>query len=186
VPVFDLSLGDDYAAVGHRNPRLLIGAGAATAAIAAVGVALCAGIEARHRPVRDDLSAARQALSVVSAEEAGLRRAVTDQQELVRQIRSGNLPWTSVLGHLSRAVPDGVGLVSITAGDGRTLAITGEASGPDRVPAFWSRMTHSPFFIGADVSSITRSSDNKVSFQMSASLPAAEQAAVTGGPQASL
>ena len=81
-----------------------------------------------------------------------------DVEQLIRTVRSQNLPWTNVLRYLSIAVPQGVGLTNVAVQGNSALSITAETTDPDWIPAFWARMNESPFFTGAMVTSTSAES----------------------------
>lgn len=170
LPVFDLSLEAANAGRVKEAPRVLVGAAAGAAGILAAGAIFGFIYAQKDLPVKAALAQDRKTLAAVTAELNALQSSRSEQEMLVSQIQSKNLPWTSVMRYLSAAVPPGLGLTSISA-QGTTISISGETTNPDWIPAFWSRMNASSFFTGANVSSITRS-DNKSTFQMTATLPA--------------
>jgi type IV pilus assembly protein PilM len=170
LPVFNLSLEAAAATRIREAPKVLGGAVFASVGVLAAGVVFAVLFTQKDGPVRESLAQQQQVLKTVSAQQSLLQTAISDQEVLVHQIRSKNLPWTNVLRYLSAAVPPGMGLTTVSA-QGTTITIAGETSSPDWIPAFWSRMNASSFFSGANVSSITRS-ENKTAFQMTATLPA--------------
>jgi Tfp pilus assembly PilM family ATPase/Tfp pilus assembly protein PilN len=183
LPVFDLSLEAAAATRVKEAPKVLVGAFAAAAGVLAAGAVFAFIYAQKDIPVREALASEQQKLSLLTTQESALKASISEQEVLVRQIQSKNLPWTNVLRHLSVAVPPGMGLTTVAA-QGTTITIGGETKNPDWIPAFWSRMNASGFFTGANVTSITRN-DDKVAFQMTATLPApvvpAPQTAATEG-----
>lgn len=170
LPVFDLSLEAAEAERDRRAPHLIArGAIAGVAALAAgVGVSLFLGHQ--DAPLQQELTNSRPVLTSLTQQANAERADLLQQKNMVQQIRAENLPWTDVLRSLSRAVPPGIGLTSVTAQGPGALSIAGETTDPDRIAVFWGAMSNSPFFTGANVTAISRTTD-RITFQMTATLP---------------
>lgn len=184
-PGFDLSVEDAEVVRARQAPRQFAGALAASAALLLVSATTAAFLARAHAPVKGALQTAHRELQVLTQQEQTLLAERQQQQDLVRQIRAQNVPWTNVLYHLSQIIPPRVGITNITT-QGNTLVLTAETKDPQVVPAVLDRINASRFFTQANALTSVTSNEEKVTFQMSITLPtpsALAAAALSGASQ---
>lgn len=181
-PRINMGVEDAHVVRARQTPRLLAGTLGTSAALILTGVIGALLLAQRHKPIQNDLAMAKQDMLAVSQQEQTLLAERQRQRELVQQVRSEKISWTNVIRSLAKATPRGVGLTNVVT-QGGTLSVTGETTTTGAVSTVLGLMNASPFFAGANLSSISSDPESqRVTFQINVQLRPPTGAGASGAP----
>ncbi|MGC4047856.1 MAG: pilus assembly protein PilM [Armatimonas sp.] len=170
--IFDLMTEDASVVRARKAPGLLRNASLCAGALLSLGAGGFWYLTTQDIPVRANLEKSKASLATAQGQEKLLRTEQNQQLELVQEIRTHNIPWTTVLRVLSQTVPVNMGLTNVAA-RGSILTIEAETQYEDTIPVFGKQLQATGFFTNVLVDSTSRDKD-KIRLTVTASLPNAD------------